>query len=556
MGKLEIKYSGTQIKKPSPTNLAGATIDPYYSSVAGSGISKLGSYVDGIIKKTRVQNDKNRIRKLKIDVDKHLITEYSKYATSSDTADVNTFLENTDKSKIKNILKKENKYVRNGLEAYLLDQQRDLHFKLTGEITQRHVKETELGDHIDLDKLTIDMASNDVVTRTKAYAAFNSWFKDPTNSMRYGAVKLKKLYDDKLSQAKRYQLEFEIKNDPLAILRNPKKITSLDNQLEANTLFKTAQANAVNFVEQRDWDDLQLVEASIQEKLNNFAEIITRMNTWKGNEKDWRASIPSIDDLHDMFKLDQINSTQYAVLLDFYSNPRKVSDQSVVEMINAQISLAEGTEDIDNLDKMVSLDIGTASKLGIKDISKYKKQFDLAKKNFPAFQEAKSFEEKLEINMGKINSVGTNPFAKNKAQSQEEKLLEKAAVDYYKDLVYEKNVLASDAYVQTIERFTTDKTLPTIYNVATLSSIKLKVPKANELDAKKYFTDARNEIAQAYKDKRIDLQVYMEDLAAMDVIEDVFDVRMDVFAHKDNTLNFAFSNKMGRPIPEIKKEGS
>ena len=102
---------------------------------------------------------------------------------------------------------------------------------------------------------------------------------------------------------------------------------------------------------------------------------------------------------------------------------------------------------------------------------------------------------------------------------------------------------------------TTDKTLPTIYNVATLSSIKLKVPKANELDAKKYFTDARNEIAQAYKDKRIDLQVYMEDLAAMDVIEDVFDVRMDVFAHKDNTLNYAFSNKMGRPIPEIKKEG-
>ena len=70
MGKLEIKYSGTQIKKPSPTNLAGATIDPYYSSVAGSGISKLGSYVDGIIKKTRVQNDKNRIRKLKIKIEK------------------------------------------------------------------------------------------------------------------------------------------------------------------------------------------------------------------------------------------------------------------------------------------------------------------------------------------------------------------------------------------------------------------------------------------------------------------------------------------------------
>ena len=54
MGKLEIKYSGTQIKKASPTNLAGATIDPYYSSVAGSGISKLGNYVDDTQKATRV----------------------------------------------------------------------------------------------------------------------------------------------------------------------------------------------------------------------------------------------------------------------------------------------------------------------------------------------------------------------------------------------------------------------------------------------------------------------------------------------------------------------
>ena len=552
MGKLEIKYSGSQIKKASPTNLAGATIDPYYSSVAGSGFTKLGGFVDKIIKDTRVQNDKNKVRKLKLKVDEKIRPAYTKYSMSTDTADVKNFLAETDFSTFKNDFKKENKYVKNNMEAYILELQRDLQWKLLGEITQRHVKETQIGDQNDLDKITIDMAANDIITRTNAYKKFEAWFKDPTNSMRYGNNALKKLKDTKLSQAKRYQLEFQIKNDPLAILRNPKMLTDADNQLEAETLFNTAQANAVNFVEQRDWDDLQLEEASIAEKLNNFAEIITRMNTWKANEKDWRASIPSIDDLNDMYKLDQLNSAQYAVLLDFYSNPKKVSNQSVIDMINAQITLAENIEDIDNLDKMVNLDIGTAKELGIKDIASYKKQFDLARKDFPAFQEAKSFEEKLEINMGKVNSVGTNPFAKSKAQSQEEKLLEKQAIEYYRDLVYEKNVLASDAYVQTIERFTTDKTLPTIYNVANLTSIKLKVPKANELDAKNYFTDARNEIAQAYKDKRIDLQVYMEDLAAMDVIEDVFDVRMDVFAHKDNTLNFAFSSKMGRHIPEIK----
>lgn len=91
MAKLEISYSKSQLTKPRPTSLEGAKIDPYYSSVAGSGFSKLGSYVDKIIQDSRVQNDKNRIRKLKIDVDKIIRKEYAKYSTSSDTADVNTF---------------------------------------------------------------------------------------------------------------------------------------------------------------------------------------------------------------------------------------------------------------------------------------------------------------------------------------------------------------------------------------------------------------------------------------------------------------------------------
>ena len=109
MAKLEISYSKSQLAKPKPTSLEGAKIDPYYSSVAGSGFTKLGGFVDKIIKDSRVQNDKNKIRKLKIDVDKKISEEYSKYSTSSDTADVNTFLEDTEWSKFKKTFRKENK---------------------------------------------------------------------------------------------------------------------------------------------------------------------------------------------------------------------------------------------------------------------------------------------------------------------------------------------------------------------------------------------------------------------------------------------------------------
>ena len=549
MAKLEIKYSSAQIKKPTVPSQEGAKIDPYYSSVAGAGFTKLGSFVDKIIKDTRVQNDKNKIRKLKINVDQKIQTEYGKYATSSNTADVKTFLVDTDFSKFKKDFRKENKYVRNGMEAYILGLQKDLQWKLVGEITGRHVAESEQGDHEDLDKISLNMAANDVITRTKAYNDFERWFKNSTNSGKYENTKFKKLYDNKLAQAKRYQLEFGIKNDPFSILRNPGKLTEVGNELEAKQLFKDAKVAAVNHTTNQDWDVLQIEEASITEKITNFSEIVTRMNLWKGDEKNWRSQLPTIDDLHDMFEKDQINSTQYAVLLDFYSNPKKVSDRSVIDMINAQLSLANGVEDIDNIEKMVNFDHSVASRLNIKDISKYKTQFDKYKSDFPAAQQAKIFEEKVSTMMGKVSSLG-GVFNKNKSLSIEEKELRDNAENYYNDLVNEKKVIPSDAYVQTLEKFTNEKTMPVIYGVANLTSIKLQPPKATELDPKKYFQNARNEIAKAYKNNQIGIQVYMEDIAAMDVIEDVFDVRLDLYDETkgEDALKYAFGTKTGKKL--------
>ena len=554
MAKLEISYSKSQLTKPRPTSLEGAKIDPYYSSVAGSGFSKLGSYVDKIIQDSRVQNDKNRIRKLKIDVDKIIRKEYAKYSTSSDTADVNTFLENTDWSKYKKTFKKENKYVQNGIEAYLLNAQKDTHWRLLTEITSRHVKESELGDHMDLDKLTLLMGSNDIITSTKASNVFERWFVDPSNTERYGAVALKKLYDDKLAQANRYRLEFGIKNDPFEILRNPKKLTDELNVQAASEVLEDAKKNAVNHVVNLDWDAVYVEEASLAEKINNFSEIIVRMNTWKGDEKNWRAQLPTVDDLHDMFDKDQINSAQLAVLLDFYTNPNKLSDQSIKDFINAQITLASNVEEIDNLEKMVVFDQTVAMKLNVKDISKFKAQFEKHRENFQEARNAKIYEEKVSNMMGKVNSLG-GMIRTSGSKTSEEKDIRENAENYYNDLVYNKKIKPADAFVQTIDAFTTEKNAPVIYNVANLTSIKLRPPKANKLNPEEYFNNYRNEIAQAYKNGKIDIQVFMEDLAAMDVIEDVFKVRLEIYESKgEKALNFAFGTTAGQAIKSITDE--
>ena len=249
------------------------------------------------------------------------------------------------------------------------------------------------------------MASNDIVTRNAAYSEFNAWFNNQGNSSTYNKVEYKKLKDDKLAQAKRYQLELKIKNDPFQILRNPELLAEIDNELAAQELYAKAQVIAVDKQTQIDWDAIQLEEASTAEKINNFSEIITRMNTWK-EDSNWRAKVPSLDDINDMLKLDQINSAQAAVLVDFYINPNKVSDSEVIEMINAQLSIAQTVEDIDDIEQLVNFDQAFASKLNIKDISKYKTQFEKYRSDFPAAQEAKIFAEKVSTMMGKVSALG------------------------------------------------------------------------------------------------------------------------------------------------------
>tara|TARA_R110002110_G_scaffold154509_7_gene348435 strand:+ start:3275 stop:4927 length:1653 start_codon:yes stop_codon:yes gene_type:complete len=538
MATLKINYSEAQVKKATPTNISGLAIDPYYSSVAGAGFTKLGGFVDKIIKDTRVQNDKNEARKKQIEIDEVFQSEYSKYSTSSNPADVKTFIENTDFKKFKKILKGSSKSVNNMSEAYVLKSQQDLRWKLLSQITTQHTKETLKGDQDDLDKITLGMASNDVTSRSNAYGDFNRWFGNSNNSSKYSKDQYAKLKDDKLTQAKRYQLAFGIKNDPFSILRNPKLLNDAGNDFAVMELWKKATVAAIDQQTQVDWDNIQMEEASVKEKLNNFATIVVRLNRFKETE-NWRSEVPTLDDISDMVKQDQLNSVQGAALIDFFANPNKVSDSRIRDMINAQLSVANNVNDIDDLEQQISFDAEFAAKLNIKDIAAFQAKFEKYKSNFPLAQEAQILEEQLATNMGKVSSLGGNIISKKSSgMTTQEKMLRDQATTYYNDLVYNKKVLPSDAYIQSLEKFASKDRLPTIYDVMPLTSIKLKPPLDTKKDQDEYFLKARTEIADTYRNGKIDIKVFQEDLAKLDLAEDLFEIRSSLYGN-----DFAFKTQ-------------
>ncbi len=57
-------------------------------------------------------------------------------------------------------------------------------------------------------------------------------------------------------------------------------------------------------------------------------------------------------------------------MLDFIANPQKLSDDDVMDLINGQLMIADSVEDLDELQKQISLTPEYLIGLGIKDYEK------------------------------------------------------------------------------------------------------------------------------------------------------------------------------------------
>ena len=112
------------------------------------------------------------------------------------------------------------KEVKNLIAEHIFKEQSDLGPKLYGKILKNHIDETKLGHDKDLNKILFKMSANDDETRRKGYREFTSFFNHPLNKEKYSKAEHQKLYDDKLAEARKMQLQFQIRNDPMSVINN------------------------------------------------------------------------------------------------------------------------------------------------------------------------------------------------------------------------------------------------------------------------------------------------------------------------------------------------
>ena len=535
MANIKIQRSERTVAPYESTQVSAAALPVFQiGAMVEKGITGLLKPIEDAKKKTKRTQDTNDARHLIQEAHKKIILEADKYKNSSNIADLENFYDGVKLSLFENDLKPYNKEVRNLFTTELYKTTNDVGKKLFAAILKQHGEVTIDNKKKDLFNLNLLDASNDPEKRYKATINKELFFSNPENLNVFGEVELNKLREESIIETKLMRYSFRTKNNPIDILLLGEE--NIASDLANETLAKQVIQNAENTLISKSIEEDRINELNIKadrdQKISNFAYILQKLNT---GDIDI-----TLDNINDLYKKDQLNSSQRDALYELYSNPTKLSDQNIINMIEGAMLIAETVEEIDTLKEQILSNPDYVAGLGITDFSKYNAIFEKYQKDLPAFTEYKTNMKLLEADLGKVtNNVSfmQNHLYGSTAIKPDEKL-RIVAVDHYKDLVM-NGMTPADAYIQTTKSFLRGNNIPAVKNFTNLSAIILNKP--TDLEKKNpslYIENRTKELTELYRNGSIDINTFSNDLSAIDSIEELIKLRIDL-----NEDAFGFETK-------------
>ena len=519
MAIIKINRARSQVQTPTQNNLTRGFINPQVATMQGNAFAAIGKAIEVTAEKTKKTEDQNELQRLITETLPVISSKASTYSQSTNINDAKEYMASMDIKEFDPYLKNSSKEVKELFQNYLFKQTvsgyKDLH---TG-ILARHVKESKLNQNNKWNDLTELMASNDTGTASNAEADFEASFNDPTVIDKYGTEELKKIKEDKKLQAVQLRFYNRNRNNPINTLDQGKEITAKYGTVEAKRILDDAKNVLVSIVAERDLDAIRLEKADKDQKIANFTDILLSIRREDG-------SAPSLDYITDLFKADQINSAQRNTLFKIKLEGPILTDPMILDYINGQLSIAETIEDIDAIEEQVLFDAGFADKLGIESIENIKHIKTLFTKDRPAFEEYKYFEKMLKTDLGEIDGGMTmfKSFGSSEKTDQKKKY---NGIERYQSLV-RNGMRSEDAYIATVKDFLSKENMPSIFEVAMPRSVKLsKAIKGTKPE--EYFKSIEDQMIAAYQANPKDVRTFTEDFERLDVIRDLFDVRLKAF---------------------------
>ena len=509
-----------QISNAAP-NLSALTLPLSLATDMAGETIKIGKIVSEMYKEQKDNEDQNTLLKLISDTSPELTAITSEATKNTDIKAGVDFYTNSIKEK--DFLSKYdvNTSVKNKFGDWLVKQQIQTLPQITAAISKNSLEVSQVNNDDYLTNLNLKRSSSNIIERAAADRDYETWFNTPANIKNYGPKDLAALRAKKDDKRLEFQIMYNTKNSPASVLLNSEQIVNTFGQQKGELYLQKARSALIS----QQNDALRLAEhqerATVETQIGTFTELFNRINNYntdKSNDKFVRE-LPSLDYLNDLKKNNQINSVQYTALLETWSGRERLTDEKMLSAINAQIALAKSVDQIDIIREAVNLNPDIAKRLSIKDINSLNKIFETHKKDRDAFQQDVYYRDLLKANLGEI--AGLVKLNLGDADV-ERKVKSIQGIQTYND--YVANGLSPEkAYIKTIENIGNNTPKLKMLPQPTYAKIN---PVAFSQDPKKELNDSRVFLSGRYKAGSINIDQFKEDLSRIDVMEQVYDIRI------------------------------
>lgn len=532
MATFKITPSKLRVNTPQTPNISSGAIPINLALKLGSDISQAGRVFDQIKEDQKAIENENRFYEIIGPKQKEIDATFNTASKMSELEPAEKLL-----NEVYDIdVSKENKNVQKLVNTYInktrLKNQSDLYKS----VMARSAEKAQLNDLTFLNRNLIERTSESDGTRLTAEKDFVDFFNQVSLDSRYNPESKQKLKDEYEFLKKEILIKSNIKRRPFEVLLNQDEILKNFGPQKGELYLKMAQDKFISDVNQEVLENDKQINERIFNQSITFAEYANRINDGLG---DLNLGMPSIDNIHDSLDRGDINSAQYDALVELISNPEKISDERLINVIDNQILIAEEVNEFDDIKNIANSSADILKNTNIKDITVLNKLIDQLKTDPSKTDKYKQFYKQLVINMGDLGGLADTLFGSG-GPTPYDKMETADAVARFKNYVVNGDDPEA-AYFKVLGTITKEK-IPDIYS-PNLQPLNLDIPDmavAIQKNPDGFFDEQGNKLAQKLRNKEINKDQFIEDVARLDLLKDVYDTRLRVF---DNNIELAVQKK-------------
>ena len=539
MATLKIYQVQNQVKTGNTPQLGQLQIPLGLATAQGKAISSFGKAVENIYFENKAEEDAMEASDIIGRVNQDLTAAYSKYNTSTSIKDVLKFGEDVDNIEFES----SNKAVKKLVQKHLRKNKNSMGLSLGKEISKRSTEKLSLMKDEQLNNFITDMTSNDEVKRITGTKLYNQFWTDPLNGKFYGETALKKKKEDTDQLVLKNIYIKGVSNGDIDLTDNEtrKKILAQFTDLNGQKFLEKARSITISQVLADEEANRKSEKATVVEQLHNFTKLIDNINA---NKSDETKRKPTLDEIYDLYQIGSLNTAQYNALVKHYADPNKLSDLELLENINVQIAAASTVSDLDNIEAALNNDKNLLENIDPTQVAEFSKIIDKYKGDIIGITDYKKYNELLKSHVKDVANVlsfvsqGGDGDAKVKsinAQSEYNRLIN-------------NGLSPEDAYLEVISTFT-EKDLPKPELLPMpigfeLTDVKESLNKNPDSAFDTLYKKAVDKFAQDGNEVE-----YKENIKRLDLIQDVFKVRKEIFGDEDYLGKFKIK-KSKKKAPE------